>query len=47
MPFVSEAQRKYLYEHKPKVAEKFEKHTPRGKKLPKHVKKKAVKKHGR
>lgn len=38
MPFKSKAQRKYLYATNPKVAEEFSKHTPKGKKLPEHVK---------
>ncbi len=37
MPFKSEAQRKYLYANNPEVAKEFEKHTPKGKKLPEHV----------
>ena len=40
MPFKSKAQRGYLYANKPKVAKEFEKKTPKGKKLPKKVKKK-------
>jgi len=40
MPFKSEAQRAYLWAKKPKIAKEFEKHTPKGKKLPKRVKKK-------
>ena len=40
MPFVSKAQRAYLYANKPEVAKKFEKHTPKGTKLPKKKKKK-------
>lgn len=39
MPFKSEAQRKYLFSKKPKVAKEFAKKTPKGKKLPKRVKK--------
>ena len=39
MPFKSQAQRKYLYKNKPKIARKFEKETPKGAKLPKRVKK--------
>lgn len=34
----SQAQRSFLHFKKPKVAEKFEAHTPRGVKLPKKVK---------
>jgi len=40
MPFKSEAQRKYMYAKHPKLAKEFEKKTPKGKKLPKHVGKK-------
>jgi hypothetical protein len=38
-PFVSEAQRKWMHINKPRMAEEWEQHTPKGKKLPKHVKK--------
>lgn len=34
MPFKSEAQRKYLYAKKPKVAKEFSSKTPKGKALP-------------
>jgi hypothetical protein len=34
MPFKSEAQRKYLYAKEPAVAKKYEKETPKGKRLP-------------
>ncbi len=37
MPMKSSAQRKYLWATNPKVAEEFEKHTPKGTKLPEHV----------
>ena len=37
-PFKSEAQRKYLYVKKPKIAKEFAEKTPKGKKLPKKVK---------
>ena len=40
MPFKSSAQRGYLFANDPKVAKEFAKETPRGKKLPKHVKRK-------
>ena len=40
MPFKSQAQRKWMYANDPKMAEKWEEHTPKGKKLPKKVKKK-------
>ena len=39
MPFKSEAQRKWMHANKPKMADRWEKHTPKGKKLPKKVKK--------
>ena len=43
MPFKSEAQRRYLWMKEPKVAEEFASKTPKGKKLPMHVKKKKKK----
>jgi len=39
MPFKSKAQRKYLYSEYPELAKEFEAATPKGTKLPKHVKK--------
>lgn len=36
----SKAQRRYLHATHPDVAAKFEKETPKGKKLPEHVKSK-------
>lgn len=39
MPMKSSAQRAYLHAKKPKVAKEFEKKTPKGKKLPRKVKK--------
>lgn len=39
MPFKSEAQRKYLYAKKPKVAKEFSSKTPKGKALPAKVSK--------
>ena len=39
MPFKSEAQRRYLFAKEPEVAKEFAKATPKGKKLPEHVKK--------
>ncbi len=39
-PMKSRAQRGYLWRNIPEVAKKFEAHTPRGAKLPKHVGKK-------
>lgn len=38
-PFVSVAQRKYLFANKPAVASEFASMTPKGKRLPQHVKK--------
>lgn len=38
MPIVSQKQRAYLWIHGPEVAKKFEKETPKGKKLPEKVK---------
>jgi len=38
MPFKSEQQRKWMYSNKPKMAKKWEEHTPKGKKLPKRKK---------
>lgn len=43
MPFKSQAQRAYLYVNQPELAKEFEKMTPKGKKLPKHVAKSEVK----
>lgn len=40
MPFKSQAQRKFLFSQKPEIAEEFAAHTPKGKKLPKKLKKK-------
>lgn len=40
MPFKSKAQRDYLYAKHPEIAKEFQAHTPKGKKLPEHVKKK-------
>lgn len=39
MPFKSQAQRARMHANKPKMAQKWEKETPKGKKLPKRVKK--------
>jgi len=46
MPFKSEAQRRYLYVKKPSVAKEFASKTPKGKKLPKKIGKKAKRKKG-
>lgn len=40
MPFKSESQRKWMYKNKPDMAKKWQKETPKGKKLPKKVPKK-------
>ena len=40
MPFKSTAQRGYLFANNPGVAKEFAAKTPKGAKLPKHVKKK-------
>ena len=40
MPFKSQAQRAYLFTKKPKIAKEFASKTPKGKKLPKHAKRK-------
>ena len=37
MPMQSQAQRAFLHIHHPEIARRWEKHTPKGKKLPKHV----------
>lgn len=44
MPFKSQAQRKWMYANDSEMAEKWEAHTPKGKKLPKKVKKRAKRK---
>ena len=38
MPWKSQAQRAYMWIHHPEVAKGFEAVTPKGAKLPKHVK---------
>jgi hypothetical protein len=38
MPFKSAAQRAWMYSHDPKMAARWEAETPKGKKLPEHVK---------
>lgn len=37
MPFKSEAQRRFMHAKHPKIADRWEKHTPKGKKLPEKV----------
>ena len=39
MPFVSEAQRRFLYSQHPDIAKRWAKETPKGKKLPKRKRK--------
>ena len=39
MPFVSKAQKGWMYANKPKMAKEWQEHTPKGKKLPQKVKK--------
>ena len=45
MPFQSEAQRRMLWATNPKVAQEFADKTPKGKKLPMHVKRHAMLEH--
>jgi len=40
MPFKSRAQRAYMYIHHPRIAKRWSKHTPKGKKLPYKVRRK-------
>jgi hypothetical protein len=42
MPFKSKAQRRWMYANKPAMAAEWEDKTPKGAKLPEHVKKKKV-----
>ena len=44
MPFKSEAQRAYMFINHPEIAKEFQAATPKGAKLPKHVKKEQAKK---
>ena len=46
MPFKSQAQRKFMYSEHPEMAKEWEDKTPKGKKLPKKVKKKSGKSKG-
>jgi hypothetical protein len=39
MPFKSEAQKGWMYANKPEMAKEWQSATPKGKKLPQHVKK--------
>jgi hypothetical protein len=40
MPFKSRAQRAWMYANHPAMANRWEAHTPKGKKLPKRVRRK-------
>jgi len=40
MPFVSQSQRNFMYANHPDIAKEFESKTPKGEKLPYHVKSK-------
>ena len=42
MPFVSEAQRRFLFARKPKIAKEFAKETPKGKKLVERIAKRRI-----
>jgi len=44
MPFKSRAQERWMWANNPKMAAEWEAATPKGKKLPSRVKKKAAKK---
>jgi hypothetical protein len=39
MPFKSDAQRRWMYATHPQMAKRWQRHTPKGKDLPEHVKK--------
>lgn len=42
MPFKSKAQRRWMYANEPEIAKRWEKHTPKGKKIPEKVKEKTA-----
>lgn len=44
MPFVSQEQRRWMYANYPKMAEQWDKHTPKGKILPERVRPKELRK---
>jgi hypothetical protein len=44
VPFKSESQRKWMYANHPEMAKRWQKHTPKGQKLPEHVEKKTMEK---
>jgi hypothetical protein len=46
LPFVSEAQKGWMFENKPRMARRWARHTPKGKKLPERVRHKALMKAG-
>jgi hypothetical protein len=39
MPFKSKAQRRFMYANHPKIAKRWSKHTPKGKRLPERKRK--------
>ncbi len=43
-PFLSKAQRRFMYANHPEIANEFEAATPKGAKLPEHVKRSKSKK---
>jgi hypothetical protein len=45
MPFKSEAQRRWMYANDPEMAKRWQAETPKGKRLPKRVRKKKEGKH--
>ena len=47
MPFKSQAQRRWMYATHPEMAKRWQAETPKGKSLPKKVKKKSTKKRSR
>jgi hypothetical protein len=47
MPFKSEAQRSYMFANMPEMAKQWQAETPKGKKLPGHMKKKKTKRKGK
>lgn len=40
MPFKSKAQRAFMFVHHPRIAARWARHTPKGKRLPRRVKRK-------
>jgi hypothetical protein len=43
MPFKSQAQRRWMYAFKPEMAKRWEKETPKGKRLPSKIRKRKKK----